>query len=326
MKKFNIDKEISKKQTYINNSNLFIPILVIGCCVLAMVGVSFSYKIIEEDKEMYTIKISIINGETDVYEKEVLEGAFSDTIKGSGTFGSITCSSGSLNYDPFTMTVYNSNVHENTSCVLAFADDGTKNISVFDLESINDNTGTSYYYKGNSENNYFKLNDMNFRILRINGDGTLRLIYDNNDIIGSYGNNIYSNSNLKRILEDWYNNNLKDNKYVVSGDFDTTNYIDYDTNNLINLEGFTISKVGTISVREIAIINKDLDSSYLGSNLLLLNPCGVNNVYAYKENNIREVDRNSEFTIKPVINIDNVELTGSGSKENPYMIKGFFVK
>ncbi len=46
---------------------------------------------------------------------------------------------------------------------------------VFALE---DDYGTSYYYRGAVENNYVKFGDYYWRIVRINGDGSLRIIYD----------------------------------------------------------------------------------------------------------------------------------------------------
>lgn len=41
-----------------------------------------------------------------------------------------------------------------------------------------DNSGTSYYFRGNVKNNYVKLDGMYFRIVRINGDNTVRLVLD----------------------------------------------------------------------------------------------------------------------------------------------------
>ncbi|MDE5539383.1 MAG: hypothetical protein K2J20_02730 [Bacilli bacterium] len=52
------------------------------------------------------------------------------------------------------------------------------------IYSIADDDGKSYYYRGAVENNYLKFGknaegkDMWWRIIRINGDGTIRLIYD----------------------------------------------------------------------------------------------------------------------------------------------------
>ncbi len=41
-----------------------------------------------------------------------------------------------------------------------------------------DNLGTSYYYRGDVENNYVKFAGYYWRIIRINGDGSIRIIYD----------------------------------------------------------------------------------------------------------------------------------------------------
>ena len=61
-------------------------------------------------------------------------------------------------------------------------DDGTVNVT--DIEdtlslvcSAPDDYGTSYYYRGNVTNNYVKFAGFYWRILRINGDGSIRMIY-----------------------------------------------------------------------------------------------------------------------------------------------------
>ena len=41
-----------------------------------------------------------------------------------------------------------------------------------------DEEGTSYYYRGSVENNYLKFAGYWWRVVRINGDGTIRIIYD----------------------------------------------------------------------------------------------------------------------------------------------------
>lgn len=46
------------------------------------------------------------------------------------------------------------------------------------IYSIEDNLGTSYYFRGDVENNYVKFANNNWRIIRINGDGTVRMILD----------------------------------------------------------------------------------------------------------------------------------------------------
>ena len=46
------------------------------------------------------------------------------------------------------------------------------------LYATTDDDGTSYYYRGAVAGNYVKLNNQYYRIIRVNGDGTLRIIYD----------------------------------------------------------------------------------------------------------------------------------------------------
>ena len=49
------------------------------------------------------------------------------------------------------------------------------------LSITNDNYGTSYYYRGNVEDNYVNFAGMCFRIVRIEGDGSIKLILEDQD-------------------------------------------------------------------------------------------------------------------------------------------------
>ena len=79
-----------------------------------------------------------------------------------------------------------------------------------------DNDGTSYYFRGKVDNNNVKFANKNWKILRINGDGTIRLILK--DIGGPeksrYGaTNLnspgsYEASEIKKVLDQWYNDTL----------------------------------------------------------------------------------------------------------------------
>ncbi len=328
MKKFNPEKEIEKlnKQNNPGNSsklsNLFVPILVVACSCMAMTAVTFSAYLTEGEKETYHILINIINGDVDKYEKDVIEGAFSDTIKSVNSFGSINCTSGSLNYDPITQTISTPYLNRNTSCVIVFQEDGAKNLEPSGLNKINDNKGKSYYYKADAENNYVLIKDIMFRIVRINGDGTVRLVLNDNLPAVSFGEtNDYYNSNIKKTLEEWYQLNFANEDYVVARDFDTTNHTDLDIKDLVNLEGYYEAKVGTLSAREIKLITDDTAASYLQSinGIYTANASGVNNIYAYKNGKIESVQPTEVLNIRPVINI-NAKLIGNGTLNNPYTI------
>ncbi len=88
-----------------------------------------------------------------------------------------------------------------------FDDPATTDEGVFEME---DDYGTSYYYRGAVENNYVKFAGFYWRIIRTNGDGSLRIIYD--------GEQAHANgtSNVDRFIKTGqvYNTNYNDNKYV----------------------------------------------------------------------------------------------------------------
>ena len=81
------------------------------------------------------------------------------------------------------------------------------------------NTGEpTYYFRGNIENNYVKFAGFTWRIVRINEDGTIRLImqdgindnnaYQFNSKYDDYTYMYYSNSNAKTELNSWYQTNI----------------------------------------------------------------------------------------------------------------------
>jgi len=115
----------------------------------------------------------------------------------------------------------------------SFDDPATTDEGIFEME---DDYGTSYYYRGAVENNYVKFAGFYWRIIRINGNGSIRLIYDgtsaraNGSMLNvdsgvfntSQSGNAYigfkydegsphglgQKSNILKILENWYVTNL----------------------------------------------------------------------------------------------------------------------
>ncbi len=102
--------------------------------------------------------------------------------------------------------------------------------------SAEDDYGTSYYYAGNPSDNWVKFAGFYWRIIRINGDGTIRMIYNGptTDQTGettqigtsafntNYNDNMYvgyqytngevhgrgTDSTIKGVLDSWYSSNL----------------------------------------------------------------------------------------------------------------------
>ncbi len=101
-------------------------------------------------------------------------------------------------------------------------------------KSINTNDATStYYFRGDVKDNYVSFAGQIWRIVRINEDGTIRLIMQNginndqayvfNSNYSDYSYMYYSNSEAKTILENWYNTSIGNNenysKHVASGSY-----------------------------------------------------------------------------------------------------------
>ena len=114
------------------------------------------------------------------------------------------------------------------------------------MYSAEDDYGTSYYFAGNPTDNWVKFGGFYWRIIRINGDGTIRMIYNGptTDQTGettqigksafnsTYDDNMYvgyqytsgevhgrgTDSTIKQALDNWYNNNLKSySSYIATG-------------------------------------------------------------------------------------------------------------
>ena len=132
-----------------------------------------------------------------------------------------------------------------------FSKTATTDEGIFTAE---DDYGTSYYWRGAVTNNYFYFAGYYWRIVRINGDGTLRLIYQGisptsteeesqisntawtsreNDnayvgyMYGASGSNTYeethantNDSTMKTELDNWYDENLLDyEEYIADSGF-----------------------------------------------------------------------------------------------------------
>ena len=125
----------------------------------------------------------------------------------------ITETSGTTMYKVAGMTVstnsstgaktYSLTVYPYTARVNSYDNTGTG------MYATTDDDGTSYYYRGAVAGNYVKMADKYWRIIRVNGDDTLRLIYDGTS---GHANGEYSSNRQvgTRAFNSWWS----DNAYV----------------------------------------------------------------------------------------------------------------
>ncbi len=191
-----------------------------------------------------------VNGEKD-------NNAILKTINGNHTFANLQ--KGSKCYIYFNKTVAsiilaNKTIQERSS----FASPLTTNTNgtIYQAE---DEYGTSYYFAGNTTENWLSFAGFYWRIIRINGDGTLRIIYNgtststtgsgtqlpsgsqfnstmagNNRYVGyMYGanSNTYegthannNNSTIKGVVDTWYQNNIASHSEYTSKISATTGF------------------------------------------------------------------------------------------------------
>ena len=224
------------------------------------------------------------------------------------------------------------------------------------LIKSNDDIGVSYYYRGSVKNNYVLFGGLLWRIVRINGNGTVRMILDGEtSTIGSYytSNNKnfeFDKSNMKKILDDWLDENLKDyNDLIATSKFCSDIEYDNDLSSYANERIFTNqipvlaclgktinNKVGLLSIDEVILAgantktinqnfylyNKKITSEWytLSSakgdeatiNMFMINVDGSINI-----NRTGNLNR----SIRPVISLEkNIQMTGDGTIDNPYRL------
>jgi hypothetical protein len=216
-----------------------------------------------------------------------------------------------------------------------------------------DDQGTTYYFRGKITNNYVNFANNSWRIVRINGDGSIKLILNNLlDKTSPYYNesNVdFNNSLIKSELDTYYANYL--NSY--SDDIATMNYcndIVLDSNGytgynriMINkiftndcLSNKVLTNIGLLTIDEAIFAGASISNS---NNDLYLNNSSIN--YAYylmssskgnstsyypfvlnKDGSINNsILGTTSLNIRPVINIiKNVSASGTGTIDDPYLI------
>ena len=80
------------------------------------------------------------------------------------------------------------------------------------IYSAKDDLGTSYYFRGNVTNNYVKFANKYWRIIRINGDGSIRMIYAGTSAHANGYDD--SSANDMSIGTSAFNSSYNDNTYV----------------------------------------------------------------------------------------------------------------
>ena len=239
-----------------NNKKRFIVVFTV-CCILLLAGVFLytSYAVFTEEKKFNVIN-GTYQDPGDIYFAYYVDGQITRELPKQNT-GYIfdeeksSCTNGVIpTFDNSTWkfiadySSYNATDYTRTKCNLYFktgmktvntalgeidvytytpdftksaCDDTTCESHEKGIFEATDEDGPTYYYRGSVENNYVSFAGYYWRIIRINGDGTIRMIYD-----GTEAHPNGEASEDRQVGTSQFNQAYTDNMYVgymyTSGD------------------------------------------------------------------------------------------------------------
>ena len=228
------------------------------------------------------------------------------------------------------------------------------------LQKSSDTFGPTYYFRGNVQDNYVSFGNMTWRIVKINGDGSVKLVLnDILDVLGKYyeGSSYdYNSSQIKKELKKWYDTRLDTYSDLIANykfcndnvqDDKTGNYIAYNRINVDLIPNFVCfgekinTKIGLLTADEVMLAGggeKENTNYYLYNDKIeneyytMTSAKYANDIYypymvSKSGNIISNIAGNLNRGIRPVINIvHSVTAVGKGTINDPYIIEGLIQK
>ena len=297
----------------------------------------------------YVVDYAVINpGETHNYVFTIHKGVSSQNI------GTLVVSKYAFEQQYFAQTIIaNSTVYQEPKSSVGTEISSSDEGLIQDL----DDEGVTYYFRGNVQNNYVKFADRLWRIVRINGNNTVRLVLNDatDDLTEYYTENqknyfAYSNTNIKSYLASWYNANLftfdkyiattkvcDDSAYTGKDEyiFNTSQRLTVNNNPTFNCLGTKLnSKISLLTADEVEYAGGLIglgNSNYYLYNSNILNPVWTmspskgnqEEFYPYTISTSGSLDDssigNQKKSVRPVINIrKDLSVIGKGTVDEPY--------
>ncbi len=336
MQKFDLDNELNRiqnrqvKQQTGQIDRILLSILVLFVALTISLNASYSVDLVEvNNTNTHRIRVEVINGSKERYDFAISQPSFKKVIDSNYKNAVLSCDNDNVKYNVKDRILYGSKIESDVNCTLVFDDKSSKSmINISELKRVNDNSGVSYYYDALATNNYISVGDMMFRIVRINGDGSLRIILNDSITNTVFGDASYVNSQALAVARNWFNTRLNGLVYVVESDYDINSYDSRggsfgDT--LLDYNSFYYDTVGFISANELNLINgnsKINSNSYLYGNYYTSNETELGSVWVVKDDGLITVaTKNTSLGIRPVINVKYSSLNGDGTISNPYIIE-----
>lgn len=310
-----------------------------------------SYRLVSSEANLDVeaqLSSGVISSYINIKSKEIQNYTMTFTSDGE-YFGKINVNKEAQNQTLFNdVLLKNNKVSENPKTNL-----GTATNEDEGLIEISENGKDGYYYRGNVTNNYVNFANCIWRVLKINKDGSVRLVLnDNLEDLYAYNESTdsyrYSSSDIKSILDNFYETNLKEHSNYIA----TSNYCNdlpsEDLNSIYNrvmvdkiislncLSETITTTIGLLNIDEVIAAGASIDGE---TSNYFLNNTNIENDY-YTMSSAKVIDTSyypfiikkdgtistdiiatTKLGIRPVINIiKNVAINGDGTINNPYTI------
>ena len=256
----------------------------------------------------------------------------------------------SLESNSFAETILKNNVVKDKPLTVVGKQEATTDEGLIE-ES--DDFGSSYYFRGNTLNNNVLINNLKFKIVRINGDGSVKLVLDENiEKLSEYyedGNYKFKETTIYSALNSWVNENLGKYSSFLSNQkycndtllnentfYAYTRVMEDNIPSLICLSEKFTSKVALLTVDEVlfagATINNENKSFYLyneniTSDVYLMTSAKLlnNTYYPFVLSTTGKIESDVPGTylrsVRPVITIIKTAMvTGTGTIDDPYIL------
>lgn len=297
-----------------------------------------------------TLKSDIIYSEAMINSNETVNYTLTFKTNDSKTYsGTIKVGLRSDDGSSFADTILSNNEISETA-ITAFGESATLDEGLLSTE---DDSGTAYYFRGAVTNNNVQFAGYNWKIVKINGDGSVKLVLDGiiEEISRYYESSIYfDESSILEALNSWYDVNLTNySNYIAYYKF--CNDITLETNNSVYTAYSRIitnkiptyvclgssenGKIGLLTADEVAmaggstsnntsyyLYNSEIKTAYY----TMTGARFQNGVYyPFIITTDGAIATDVEGTlfrgVRPVINIiKTAKVTGTGTTDDPYQI------
>ena len=248
----------------------------------------------------------------------------------------------------FYMTILNNNELKKPTTVVGEEISSTNEGLIEDK----DDDGATYYFRGAVDNNYVSFANLIWRIVRINGDGTVRLVLNETiDTLSTYNTEetSFKETALYDSLETFYENNLSyyekniaNSKFCSETSITDNKYNAYTriiTNEIptFNCLGTSfISRIGTLMVDEIVyagalydeentnyyLYNSEIENLWWTSSLARKDDSSIYPFLVSPNGSLTERVASTLYRgVRPVINLSrNTKVSGTGTLTDPYTV------